>query len=209
MKVICAGLSKTGTKSLARALRILGYKIYDFPEHMDLHLDEWIDIFCGDGKLADFASMYADVDGVTDLPAAFWFEEILACFPEAKVILNVRDNDDVWVQSWAKHLHMTRDLGLLTKLAYLFCPKPRKLLDYYNAEDTAVYGSVNPDSQFLFKRTQRESESGCTGLKITRFQRQTRVGSLMQLSWSRSSFGGLSSRKHGWVGWIRIYCRVR
>lgn len=71
MKVICAGLSKTGTKSLARALRILGYKIYDFPEHMDLHLDEWIDIFCGDGKLADFASMYADVDGVTDLPAAF------------------------------------------------------------------------------------------------------------------------------------------
>ena len=156
MKVICAGLSKTGTKSLARALRILGYKIYDFPEHMDLHLDEWIDIFCGDGKLADFASMYADVDGVTDLPAAFWFEEILACFPEAKVILNVRDNADVWVQSWSKHLHMTRDLGLLSKLAYLFCSKPRKLLDCYNAEDTAVYGSVNPNSQYLFKKKYNE-----------------------------------------------------
>ena len=156
MKVICAGLSKTGTKSLARALRILGYRIYDFPEHMDLHLDEWIDICCGDGKLADFASMYADVDGVTDLPAAFWFEEILACFPEAKVILNVRGNADVWVQSWSKHLHMTRDLGFLSKLAYLFCSKPRKLLDYYNAEDTAVYGSVNPDSQYLFKKKYNE-----------------------------------------------------
>lgn len=156
MKVICAGLSKTGTKSLASALRILGYKIYDFPEHMDFHLDEWIDIFCGDGKSADFASMYADVDGVTDLPAAFWYEEILACFPEAKVILTVRDNDDVWVKSWAKHLHMTRDLGLLSKIAYLVCPKPRKLLDYYNAEDTAVYGSVNPDSQFLFKKRYNE-----------------------------------------------------
>ena len=157
MKVIGAGLSKTGTKSLASALRILGYKIYDFPEHMDLHLDEWIDIFCGDGKSADFASMYADVrDGVTDLPAASWCEEILACFPEAKIILTVRDNDDVWVKSWAKHLHMTRDLGLLSKIAYLVCSKPRKLLDYYNAEDTAVYGSVNPDSQFLFKKRYNE-----------------------------------------------------
>ena len=155
MKVICAGLSKTGTKSLASALRILGYKVYDFPEHTDIHLNEWIEIYY-DGTTPDFASMYSSVDGVTDLPAAFWWEEILACFPEAMVILNVRDNDDVWVKSWAKHLHMTRELGVFSKLAYLLCPKPRKLLDFYNAECTAVYGSVNPDSTFLFKKRYNE-----------------------------------------------------
>ena len=155
MKIICAGLSKTGTKSLASALRILGYEIYDFPEHTNIHLDEWIRIYC-DGKAPDFVSMYSGVDGVTDLPAAFWFEEILACFPEAKVILTLRDNDDVWVQSWAQHLHMTRDLGVFSKLAYLVCPKPRKLLDFFNAEDTAVYGSINPNSTFLFKKRYNE-----------------------------------------------------
>lgn len=151
MKIICAGLSKTGTKSLASALRILGYRIYDFPEHIDMHLEEWLDIYCH-GKSPDFVSMYSGVDGITDLPAAFWYEEILACFPEAKVILTMRDNDDVWVQSWAKHLHMTRDLAVFSKLAYHILPKPRKLLDFFNAEDTAVYGSVNPKSTFLFKK---------------------------------------------------------
>ena len=36
MKVICAGLSKlTGTETLAKALRILGYTVYDYFEHRD------------------------------------------------------------------------------------------------------------------------------------------------------------------------------
>ncbi len=39
-------LSKTGTKSLASALWILGY---DFPEHIDIHLKKLIDIYC-EGK---------------------------------------------------------------------------------------------------------------------------------------------------------------
>lgn len=29
MKVICAGIQKTGTKSVAEALRILGYEVHD------------------------------------------------------------------------------------------------------------------------------------------------------------------------------------
>ena len=45
MKVICAGLSKTGTKTLAKALRILGYTVYDYFEHRDFHMDEWFAIY--------------------------------------------------------------------------------------------------------------------------------------------------------------------
>lgn len=97
MKVICVGLSKIGIKFLVRVLWIFGYKIYDFLEYMDLYFDEWIDIFCGDGKLVDFVFMYVDVDGVIDFLVVFWFEEIFVCFLEVKVILNVWDNDDVWV----------------------------------------------------------------------------------------------------------------
>ena len=43
--------------------------------------------------------MYKDVDAVTDHPAGFWYEEILQAFPDAMVILNVRDSEDVWLKS--------------------------------------------------------------------------------------------------------------
>ena len=151
MKVICAGLSKTGTKSLAKALRILGYNVYDFPEHIDLHLDDWFDAYRGD-ELPDFTTMYRGVDAVTDIPAAFWYEEIWQTFPNAKVVLNVRDNEEVWLRSWVEHLKMTRNLGIFTKLAYFVWSRPRKLLDFFNTMDMGVYGSVNPSAKSLFRK---------------------------------------------------------
>ena len=91
MKIICAGLSKT---SIAKALEILGFKVYDWKEHVTIHVDEWLDLYLK-GKTPDFASMYKDVDAVTDIPANIWHEEILQAFPDTKVILNVRDSEDV------------------------------------------------------------------------------------------------------------------
>lgn len=73
MKIICAGLAKTGTTSLASALRILGYKVYEYPEHVAFNGEEWLDIYMK-GKSPDFVSMYKDVDAVTDRPPAFGFK---------------------------------------------------------------------------------------------------------------------------------------
>ena len=69
---------------MADALRILGYKVYDSPEHFDFNVDEWLAIYCEE-KTPDFVTMYEGVDSVTDLPAAFWYEEILQAFPDARV----------------------------------------------------------------------------------------------------------------------------
>ena len=149
MKVICAGLSKTGTTSLGNALRVLGYKVYDFPEHADIHGNEWLAIYRGE-KTADFASMYEAVDAVTDLPAAFWYQEILEAFPDAKIILTVRDNDEVWVQSWVKHVQIFRELNVFSRLA-LAITKPL-LLDLHSVTTHAVYGSQNPKATSLFKK---------------------------------------------------------
>ena len=113
MKVICAGLGKTGTTSLAEALRILGFTVYDYPEHELHHGDEWLDILYG-GKQTDFASMYKDVDAVADLPPAFWYQEIYEAFPNAKVVLTIRDNEDVFARSLArekKKWTISRDHG--------------------------------------------------------------------------------------------------
>ncbi|KAK3727958.1 hypothetical protein QZH41_004903 [Actinostola sp. cb2023] len=101
MKVICAGLLKTGTKSLASALRVLGYTVHDNEEQLVNHLDEYLQAF--DGKqMPDFAAMYADVDAVIASPACFFWKEILDAFPDAKVVLMVRDSEKVWLESLLK-----------------------------------------------------------------------------------------------------------
>ena len=61
--------------------------------------------------------MYKDVDAVTDHPAGFWYEEILQAFPDAKVILNVRDSEDVWLKSQVREndVDMYLNAGFLVR----------------------------------------------------------------------------------------------
>ena len=85
MKVIVAGYSKTGTKTMNAALKDLGYKVYDNTEHFVFHFEEWDQIFKGNGSEADFKRMYESVDAVTDHPANIYWQEIHKAFPDAKV----------------------------------------------------------------------------------------------------------------------------
>ena len=87
MKIIAAGFSKTGTKSLAIALDELGYGVYDMLEHYWYHGEEWRKILVegSDDVVKDFKKMYQDVDAVLDCPAFLFWEEILEAFPDAKV----------------------------------------------------------------------------------------------------------------------------
>ncbi|CAK8698379.1 unnamed protein product [Clavelina lepadiformis] len=96
MKVIVAGLSKTGTKTMCAALKILDYKVYDNFEHYWFHTKEWMKIMETGGTINMFREMYEDVDAVTDQPACLFWEQILEAFPDAKVILTLRDEDSWW-----------------------------------------------------------------------------------------------------------------
>ena len=169
MKVICAGLSKTGTKTLAKALRILGYTVYDYFEHESFHANEWLAILC-EGKDPDFIAMYRDVDAVTDLPAADWFQEIYEAFPDAKVILSLRDNEEVWVKSFSKQVEILKTYGGFVNRVSLLWLRP--ILGVISAPSKAAetwkkstfvqlvvrvcYGSFNSKSTSLFKKKYRE-----------------------------------------------------
>ena len=85
MKIIVAGFSKTGTKSLSAALTELGYEVYDFIEHFWFHCDYWKKIKEGKGTIDDFRKMYENVDVTIDTPAFLFWEEIHQAFPDAKV----------------------------------------------------------------------------------------------------------------------------
>ena len=87
MKVICAGFPKTGTKSMANALRKLGYSVHDFEEHLEYNLENYVDYI--EGRLGEevFLEMYREVDAVVDMPACTLVNIILRQFPDSKVTL--------------------------------------------------------------------------------------------------------------------------
>ena len=156
MKVICAGLGKTGTTSLAKALQVLGYNVYDFREHFKFHLQQWLDSFETE-CYPDFTEIYQGVDAVTDVPPAFWFEEISATFPEAKVILTVRDTEDAWVKSWTEHLQLTsRMIPVYVKLLFYILPRMKKQKHFFDTLRQAIYGGSNPKATALFRAKYRQ-----------------------------------------------------
>ena len=89
MKVICAGFPKTGTKSMANALRTLGYSVHDFEEHLEYNLENYVDYLEGRVGEEVFTEMYREVDAVVDMPACTLSMVIHQQFPDAKVILTI------------------------------------------------------------------------------------------------------------------------
>ena len=102
LKVIGAGWGRTGTESLKNALEILGYnKCYHMFELMkdSSRLDYWeqLDV----ERHTDFDALFAGYDAGVDFPVAGYYKELMAHYPEAKVILTVRDPEK-WVESASK-----------------------------------------------------------------------------------------------------------
>ena len=123
MKIICAGVMKTGTKSMAKALRHLGFKVFDWEEQTLDFLDHWLDVF-QNGATLDAKRVYHNADAFVDFPGYFFVEEILEAFPNCKVILMVREEDS-WVRSLSYHfesLYATR-----SKVAELLSPTAKKM----------------------------------------------------------------------------------
>nr|XP_039255033.1 uncharacterized protein LOC120331919 [Styela clava] len=106
MKIICAGLQKTGTKSLAEALRILGYNVHDVFEQFYYEKELWNKILRNTAVIADYQRILEDVDAVMDFPAVAVWEKIMEAFPEAKIILTIRSNEDDWYTSIKNHIEV-------------------------------------------------------------------------------------------------------
>jgi len=127
MKVILAGLSKCGTKSMATAFEDLGLKNYDYPEQFMYSKEDWMKIFTKGGTTDDFRRMFENCDSVTDSPACYFWYEILQAYPDAKVILTQRSNEDEWYKSF--HKQMDKMKPVFTPLMML-SPTNRDHLKY-------------------------------------------------------------------------------
>ncbi|TVY84163.1 hypothetical protein LSUE1_G004051 [Lachnellula suecica] len=111
MQVLCMGLSRTCTMSMMTALNQLGYKCYHMVETgateniKQRHCNCWREALNykvhGIGKAYgpdDFDKILQNYSAVTDMPCVNFSDELVAAFPNAKVILTQREARS-WVNS--------------------------------------------------------------------------------------------------------------
>jgi hypothetical protein len=156
LKIIGAGLGRTGTLSLHLALQQLGYK--------SLHFDQerLNDVLDGSNAHPDFRR-YDDVDAVLDLPAAYFFKELLDAYPAAQVVLTVRDTD-AWWRSIERWFSVVRPVAPCPRLKHRLIEKfgLQRWLDGEPEGDefrrklrNCVYGSPRA-TEFLYKKKYEE-----------------------------------------------------
>jgi hypothetical protein len=99
MKVIGAGFGRTGTTSLKAALETLGFgrsyqltEVFKHPEHVAF----WE--AARRGERVDWEGFFAGYGVAVDWPAFSFYKELMQAFPEAPVILTVRDPER-WYES--------------------------------------------------------------------------------------------------------------
>ena len=100
MRVVGAGFGRTGTTSLKAALEQLGFgpsytlsEVFRNPEHVRV----W-EAARRDGEGVDWEGFLAGYGVAVDWPACSFYEEMMDAFPEARVILTVRD-PAAWYES--------------------------------------------------------------------------------------------------------------
>src|SRR5450631_2293790 len=99
LRVIGAGLGRTGTNSLKLALeRLLGGRCYHMYELIERPQDtaSWESAVAG--RPVDWNSLLHDYRATVVFPAAVFWREILQANPDAIVLLSSRDSTDTW---WA------------------------------------------------------------------------------------------------------------
>jgi len=120
LEIIGAGLGRTGTDALREALTVLGfgpchhmYELRDNPEK----IDPWHDHFCGGAPL-DLDLLFEGYRSQVDWPGAELWRESFLQYPDAKVILSVRD-PTAWYASYSKTIKAFRDTEMPPEAAHM------------------------------------------------------------------------------------------
>src|ERR1700691_3027592 len=102
MKLIGAGLPRTATLSQRAALETLGLTPCHHMQNLFADMSEvyrWRDVL--DGRLSP-AVVLDGYAAIVDWPGSFYYRELMEIYPQAKVLLSVRDGD-----AWARSMEQT------------------------------------------------------------------------------------------------------
>src|SRR5262249_39753399 len=124
LKVIGAGWGRTGTESLKKALEILGfgkcYHAFELMKHTD-HVVYWEQL--ARGEKPDYEKLFNGYQSSVDFPACMYYREFMQQYPDAKVLLSVRDADQ-WYHSAINTIFKVRKIpaavNVLSRIAGIF-----------------------------------------------------------------------------------------
>jgi hypothetical protein len=121
LKIVGAGFGRTGTLSLKNALEMLGfgpcYHMFEVVERPD-HIAAWHRLAFGDAM--DWDLLFEDFQSTVDWPTARYWRELADHYPQAKVLLSVRDPE-----AWYKSVTDTIYRGLTMRMPDNV-PEPRR-----------------------------------------------------------------------------------
>ncbi len=102
MKLIGAGLPRTGTLSQKVGLEVAGqgpcYHMVNILANLDL-VPQWRRAVDGDGQ---WDEIFDGFEATVDWPGSFFYKELLEVYPDAKVLLSTRESE-----SWARSMRET------------------------------------------------------------------------------------------------------
>jgi len=128
LEVIGAGFGRTGTMSLKVALEELGFapcyhmsEVFTRPEHIEL----WR--ATAQGKPVDWEQIFGSYRATVDWPACTFYDELMEKYPDAKVILTVRDPQRWYESAYNTIYAMTRSASSspIFYLASLVMPRAK------------------------------------------------------------------------------------
>ena len=97
LKIVGAGLGRTGTHSLKVALEtLLGgpcYHMFEVMQHPE-DIAQWQ--LAAEGGAPDWKQLFEGYDAAVDWPAASFWRELAGVFPDAKILLSTRPTDEWW-----------------------------------------------------------------------------------------------------------------
>ena len=161
MRVVGAGVGRTGTHSLKIALeQLLGapchhmVEVFAHPEQVPV----WTDAI--EGRPVDWHALLADYGAIVDWPGGSFWPELTAAYPDALVLLSVRDPESWYRSATNTILHgFTHELEVpnewMESLRKLFHDRfsddfenPTAMMDAFERHNDAVRAAI-PASRLL------------------------------------------------------------
>tara|TARA_R110001592_G_scaffold111711_1_gene309395 strand:+ start:945 stop:1685 length:741 start_codon:yes stop_codon:yes gene_type:complete len=135
LKVIGAGFGRTGTLSVCTALNQLGFPCYHMFEVLEnkenkSHLDFWRKVAnAKPGTQFEWGQVFSKYSATVDNPACCVWRELVAAYPDAKVVLTVHPRSvDAWYESTMDTIYFTESMWQFKVLEFL-TPFGRKMGD--------------------------------------------------------------------------------
>ncbi|MEJ7684606.1 MAG: sulfotransferase family protein [Segetibacter sp.] len=144
IKIIGAGLPRTGTNTLKESLERLGYmKTYHMKEllvHPE-NLSYWLSL--KETGTTKWEELYNGYQATVDFPAYPWYKEHMKQYPDAKVILTVRTFDkwytSVYSTIWqAGPQTVMQKIAMMSKL--IFNPRLRSVINCVKFAKVSIFG---------------------------------------------------------------------